>query len=127
MRERIKILLQILVLVVICGGVVAVLLLSGVMAPPSEKRTLTFRVEAMGGYANITLDAGTEKISQTTTVTTPWQKTLQVERGVEVYLTASNPSQTGQLSCTILLDRQLWKQDKTEAPKDGVACAGIVP
>lgn len=127
MRERTKILLQILVLVVICGGVVAILLLSGVMTPPSTKRTLTFRVEAMGGYANITLDAGAEKISKTTTVTTPWQKTLQVERGVEVYLTASNPSQTGQLSCTIWLDRQLWKQDKTEAPKDGVACAGIVP
>jgi len=127
MRERTKILLQILVLVVICGGALAVLFLSGVMAPPSGKRTLTFRVEAMGGYANITLDAGAEKISQTTTVTTPWQKTLQVERGVEVYLTASNPSQTGQLSCAILLDRQLWKQDKTEAPKDGVACAGIVP
>jgi hypothetical protein len=84
-------------------------------------------VEASGGFANITLQAGEDPISKPTTVTTPWTKTMQIPTGTEVYLTASNPTQTGSLTCTIILDREDWKTDTTAAPKDGVACAGIVP
>jgi hypothetical protein len=73
------------------------------------------------------LQAADERISQPTTVTTPWTKTLEIPSGTEVYLTASNPTQTGNLSCTITLDKKDWKAETTTAPKDGVACAGIVP
>ena len=46
---------------------------------------------------------------------------------VTVYVTAANPTQTGELSCFILLDNTQWKTSTIAAPKDGVACAGIVP
>lgn len=120
-------LLQVLLVLALCVGSLILLNLLGVFRPPPTESTLVFRVEATGGYANITLQAGPEIISKTTTVTTPWEKRVVVPRGEEVYLTASNPSQTGQLSCTILLDGRVWKRERTEAPKDGVACAGIVP
>lgn len=120
-------LLQILLVLALCAGSMVLLNLLGVFRPPPTEAALVFRVEATGGYANITLQAGKEVISKTTTVTTPWEKRVIVPRGEEVYLTASNPSQTGQLSCTILLEGRVWKNERTEAPKDGVACAGIVP
>lgn len=120
-------LLQILLVLALCAGSLVLLNLLGVFRPPPTESVLIFRVEATGGYANITLQAGKEVISKTTTVTTPWEKRVVVPRGEEVYLTASNPSQTGQLSCTILLEGRVWKRERTEAPKDGVACAGIVP
>ncbi|MEW6180541.1 MAG: hypothetical protein AB1522_11500 [Chloroflexota bacterium] len=120
-------LLQILLVLALCAGSMVLLNLLGVFRPPPTEAALVFRVEATGGYANITLQAGKEVISKTTTVTTPWEKRVVVPRGEEVYLTASNPSQTGQLSCAILLEGRVWKNERTEAPKDGVACAGIVP
>jgi len=46
---------------------------------------------------------------------------------VTVLITAANPTQTGELSCVILLDNSNWKKSTINAPKDGVACAGIVP
>lgn len=121
------IILQILLVVALCVISILVLANLGVFRQQSQEAVLVFRVEASGGYANITLQAGKEIISQTTTVTTPWERRITVPRGDEVYLTASNPTQTGQLSCTISIDRRVWKSASTEAPKNGVACAGIVP
>lgn len=90
-------------------------------------RNVTFLVEASGGYSIITLEAGSVKISKPATVTTPWRKVVSVASGEEVYLTASNPTQTGLLTCKILMDNVPGQEGSTNAPKDGVACAGIVP
>lgn len=119
--------LQILLVVGLCAASILILASLGVFRQQAQEAVLVFRVEASGGYANITLQAGEEIISQTTTVTTPWERRITVPRGDEVYLTASNPTQTGQLSCTISIERRVWKRASTEAPKNGVACAGIVP
>ena len=94
---------------------------------PKGTRRVTFRVESSGGYANITLKAGNIHIDDPQTFTTPWEKTLDVNRAESVFLTAANPTQTGQLTCKILLDHQPWKSETIPAPKDGVACAGIIP
>jgi hypothetical protein len=90
-------------------------------------RSITFRVESSGGFANITLQAGTTSIPKATTVTTPWQKIIRLSHGSEVYLTAANPTQSGTISCSISLDGKAWKKEKATNPIDGVACAGIVP
>ncbi|MCX6079899.1 MAG: hypothetical protein NTW32_10235 [Chloroflexi bacterium] len=95
--------------------------------PVTGKRSVHFQVEASGGFSIITFQAGSEKISKPTTVTTPWQRSLQLPSGTQVFLTASNPTQTGALVCSISLNGQAWKKETTDAPKDGVACAGIVP
>lgn len=125
--DRWKIGLQILFVAALCAGAVALLLSLGMMKPRASSHRVQFRVEASGGFAVITFQAGEESISQATTVTAPWSKTLQIASGTEVYLTASNPTQTGKLTCTITLDNEDWKTETTTAPKDGVACAGIVP
>jgi hypothetical protein len=95
--------------------------------PRVTSRNLFFEVESSGGFANITLQAGSERIKKATTVTTPWRRTIKVSSGEEVYLTASNPTQSGKIRCRISYDGQAWKDESIEAPKDGVACAGIVP
>lgn len=127
LSDRSKLVLQVLFVALLCLGAATLIrsLLAG--QPEKEARRLEFRVEASGGYALITLEAGSASITKPTTVTVPWTKTLQIASGTEVYLTASNPTQTGSLTCTITLDRAPWKTASTAAPKDGVACAGIVP
>jgi hypothetical protein len=90
-------------------------------------RRITFRVESSGGYANITIRAGKVNIKEPQTFTTPWERTIEVNRAESVFLTASNPTQTGELVCEILIDHKVWKTESIPAPKDGVACAGIVP
>jgi len=122
-----KVTLQIIVVLAILGAAVAILLSVGIMQSPAESHLLTFEVDASGGFAVITLEAGGEVIDKPKTVTSPWSKTLRVKSGTEVYLTASNPSASGEIRCAITLDKNLWKTEKKSSPKNGVACAGIVP
>jgi predicted RecA/RadA family phage recombinase len=123
-----KIALQLAFVVVLFVIVIVIITSLGVTTPSSGNRIVHLRVDASGGFAIITMQAGPKySISKSTTVTVPWVKTLDVPAGTQVYLTASNPTQTGKLSCTITLDKVSWKSATTNAPKDGVACAGIVP
>jgi len=127
MSDRTKSILQVIFVLALVGGAIAFLTSLGVFAPSEGSRLVFFEVKASGGYANITLRAGDVVIDKPSTVTVPWSKTLRIDSGTEVYLTASNPSETGELSCRILLDNGPWKLEKINAPKNGVACAGIVP
>lgn len=113
------------ILILLLGGFFIVRY--GITRPVDGQHVVTMRVESSGGYSTITMEAGDEKIGGGKTVSTPWEKTVTVPSGKPVYLTASNPSHTGTLTCWIKLDYGSWKTDKTNAPKDGVACAGIVP
>jgi hypothetical protein len=122
-----KLALQIALVVAIIGAAIAILISAGIMQTPSESHLVTFEVRAAGGFAVITLDAGSEKIAKPTTISVPWTKSLRVKSGTEVYLTAANPSASGEISCRITLDKISWKAEKNSAPKNGVACAGIVP
>jgi hypothetical protein len=122
-----KIALQLVFVIAICGLAAFILISLGVMNRNSDSHRVQFRVEASGAVAIITLQAGDVSISEPTTVSAPWSKTIDIPSGTEVYLTALNPTQTGQLSCSITLDNNPWKSDTNSAPKDGVACAGIVP
>jgi hypothetical protein len=122
-----KIALQLAFVLVLSGLAVAIIIALGATHPIPGSHQVHFQVEASGGYAIITFQAGDVAISKPETVTVPWTRTLQVPKGTQVYLTASNPTQTGNLSCAITLDNAPWKLETTTAPKDGVACAGIVP
>ncbi len=127
MSDRWKLFLQIIFVLLLCAGVSLLIISLQRMKTPAGDQRVEFRVDASGGYAIITLDAGSVSVSKPTTVSVPWTESLRIASGTEVYLTASNPTQTGELSCTITLNNTDWKTDKTSAPKDGVACAGIVP
>jgi hypothetical protein len=125
--DRWKIILQLSFVLVLCAGIIVLLLVVEKNKSSTGSQRVEFRVDASGGYAIITLDAGNASISKPSTVSVPWTKSLRVASGTEVYLTASNPTQTGKLTCTITLNQSPWKRQTTSAPKDGVACAGIVP
>lgn len=117
-------------LILVLALLIAVYLLFraiGAFDPPPGHRRITLKVEASGGYSLITMQAGNESIREATTVNTPWQKVYNLPSGTEVYLTAANPSQSGHVTCTLLLDGRKWKTQTKTAPNDGVACAGIVP
>jgi hypothetical protein len=127
MSDRSKLVLQVFFVLLLIAGIVALMISLQAGRSSSNSHRVDFRVEASGGFAIITLEAGNASITKPTTVSVPWRKSLQIASGTEVYLTASNPTQTGKLSCTITLDKASWKSDTNTAPKDGVACAGIVP
>lgn len=127
MSQRTKILLQLLVVVILCGVAAWALVTSGALRPRTGSRALVIRVEAGGGFASVTLDAGSKRLMSSETITTPWEKRLTVDSGTEVYLTTANPVQNGNIQCEIRVDNSVWKQDKAKADEDGVACAGIVP
>ncbi len=105
----------------------AVVYALGILQPKSEVRRVQFRAEASGGVVIVTLRAGDVVIAEPLTTNSPWSKTVSLPRGTEVYLTAANPTQTGFVLCEIKLDNAPWKSARTTAPKDGAACAGIVP
>jgi len=119
--------LQIIFVLVLCGAAIALLNYMGAAKPTKNIHSVRFEVQASGGFAIITLQGGDVIISEPTTFTVPWSKTVKIKSGTEVYLTAVNPTATGELTCTITLDKINWKTETTGAPKNGVACAGIVP
>jgi hypothetical protein len=126
-RSQTKTIIEVVVAFILIIGVIIVLVNMGAFTPKAGTHRMTFRVWSAGGYANITLSAGDNHIGKAQTVTTPWEHTYDIASGVTVYVTAGNPTQTGDLSCFILLDNSEWKKSTISAPKDGVACAGIVP
>jgi hypothetical protein len=125
--DRWKTVLQLFFLLALGAAVVVFVITARATKPEAVTRSVTFRVEASGGFSIITLDAGSVSIPKSTTVSTPWQRTVQVPSGEAVYLTASNPTRTGILTCTISYDKEAWQKESTDAPKDGVACAGVIP
>ena len=128
LSDRSKLVLQLIFVGLLCAGVY--LLISSLNKNNSSQgsQLVEFRVDASGGVAVITLDTGSAaSISKPTQVSVPWNKSLRIASGTEVYLTATNPTQTGMLTCSITLDKTPWKKQTTQSPKNGVACAGIVP
>ncbi len=122
-----KIILQLAVVLGLCATALIIIMILTRLNPVTNSHQVRFEVEASGGFAVITLQAGQVLISKPATITVPWSKTVQLSTGTEIYLTASNPTQTGKITCRITLDGQAWKEESAVAPKSGVACAGIVP
>jgi hypothetical protein len=116
----------ILVLTVILAAIVIIAYLMMTNQKPTSYN-VQFEVLSDGGFSNITIRAGSLVISKPDTQSTPWRRTIELASGTEVYLTATNPAQTGKLTCSITLNGRAWKKESKVAPKDGVACAGIVP
>jgi flagellar basal body-associated protein FliL len=126
-RQRVMIILQLVFLVLVCGGIVAVAFSFGVFNPPKDYRSLTLKVENSAGNVQLIFSIPGDTSANPVQVSTPWEKTISLKRGSEVYVTAANPAQYGDLKCTILLDGKNWKKETATYPKDKVYCAGIVP
>lgn len=126
-KQRSQLVYQVLILLSVCSLTLVIFIVMGVFRRPATSHTVKFRVESTGGYAMITYAAGKDEVREAVTVTVPWTKTFHLDSGTEVYLTASNPQQTGKLTCRLSLDNSAWKEQTTTKDGRSVACGGIVP
>jgi hypothetical protein len=125
--NRSRLVLEISFLVLLCLGLAALAIAFDVFKKPATSHTITYRVRGSAGSAAITYSGRADSNSEPSEVSPPWEMTLPVRSGEEVYLTAANTGQTGDIECTILLDRKPWKKQSARAPDMNVACGGIVP
>lgn len=120
------------VILVIAIFVVIVLTVFGIWYLKSNSsdnvamRRITYQVESTGGYAFIIYTDSNGNNTEGQMYATPFTRTFTLPRGQEVYLTASNPSQSGSISCKIKIDNRDWKESRGTHPIDSIACGGIV-
>lgn len=116
----------IIIAVVVIITIIGVWLIKSQSDKSGVLRQITYYVTADGGYAQVIYTNSNGVNSDPTMMTTPFSKTISVPVGYEVYLTASNPSQTGSISCNIKINGRDWKESHGTHPVDSVACAGII-
>ena len=122
--SSILILLAIIVIVVLT--VIGIWFLKSNSSNEGALRHVTYEVEADGGYAYIVYTTNTGENTEGQIYSTPFTKTIVFQKGQQVYLTASNPSQAGTITCSIKIERREWKTSSGTHPVDSVACGGIV-
>ena len=91
-----------------------------------QTRQVTYVVEATGGYAQIIYTASNGENTEAQIYTTPFSRTFTMPIGQKVFLTASNPTQTGDVSCVIKINNRDWKECHGTHPVDSVACGGFI-
>jgi hypothetical protein len=124
--QRSTTIVGIAVAIIVIISIIGVWLLKSRSTANGGTRQVTYQVEASGGYAQIIYTTSTGVNTEAAILTTPFTKTMSIPLGTEVYLTASNPSQTGTISCKIKIDNKDWKESHGTHPVDSVACGGIV-
>jgi hypothetical protein len=91
-----------------------------------EPHDVTYRVEGSAATVTISYTLADGQQSERFETTLPWTRRITFTETTTAVLTATNPTQTGGMTCILLLDGQPWKRDST-AHDDKVACAGVVP
>jgi hypothetical protein len=100
----------------------------GVFTPATPgTHEVTFRIIGSASAAVITYTQQDGTPTERLNITIPWKKVIRYDQSLAVILTAGNPTQTGNITCLLLLDGQDWKKDTATSPVDKVSCAGIVP
>ncbi len=125
--DRRKLIIQILAVSILCIVLVTLAITFNVFTPKAKSHQVTFRVESSGGIAYITFKDVRNIQKDKLQISTPWEKTWTNPSGTEVYLTAGNPTQMGNVKCIIKIDGKVWRTNGATIPDDSVACAGIVP
>jgi hypothetical protein len=120
--------IQIVILIITLGGVVALLNALGAFKSRNpQSHQVTYRVEGTTAVAVVTYTQEDGSSTAPMEVTLPWKKEVRFTQTTPVILTVGNPSQVGHITCILYLDGAEWKRESASAPKDKVSCAGIVP
>ncbi|PKO00731.1 MAG: hypothetical protein CVU42_02580 [Chloroflexi bacterium HGW-Chloroflexi-4] len=114
------------IVVVIIVSIIGIWLVKSQSSDKGAMRQVTYIVYSDGGYAQIIYTSSVDVNTAPAMMTTPFTRTIALPVGTEVFLTASNPSQNGQISCEIKIDNREWKFSKGTHPIDSVACGGIL-
>ena len=126
-QRQTTVIIQVVVLSFICIGLVGMGFVFGFFKAPKDSRNLTMRLESTAGSIQMTYSIPGDEKKTAQTTSAPWEKTIGMKVGSEVYLSAGNPNQMGNVTCTLLLDGKVWKTQSAKYPVDKVSCAGIVP
>jgi hypothetical protein len=127
-RQTRDLLIQITVVILLLAGSWAVMNAFGVFSPRGKGvNDVIFRVEGSPAAAVVTYTQEDGQATAPLDVSLPWQKKIRYTRSMAVILTAANPSQTGRIECSIILNGATWKEDVATSPLDKVSCAGILP
>jgi hypothetical protein len=125
--QRKVIIFQISFIVLLCAGLIGIAFYLGIFKSPSTVHQVTFRAESSSAFGIISWTPGTGQTNSSVTTNTPWETTITFKSGDQVYFSVGNPSQIGSVTCTILIDKKVWKTNSASNPSDKVACAGIIP
>lgn len=116
-----------IILLLTLGGMIALLnALGAFKSRTPNSHQVTYKVEGNAAVAVVTYTEEDGHNTSPLEVTLPWKKTLHI-KDMPVFLTATNPSQVGRITCILYLDGVEWKRETATAPRDKVSCAGIVP
>lgn len=124
--QRSNAIVGIAIIVVVIVAIVGIWLIKSQSSDSGELRQITYEVEATGGYAQVIYTTSAGVNTDPTMVSAPFFKIVSLRAGDQVFLTASNPSQTGEVTCRIKIDGEVWKESTGISPIDSVACGGIV-
>jgi hypothetical protein len=126
-RKNLTTIFQVVILVVLCAGVGGLLWAFGVFTPAKGYRNITLRIESSSSSVQVIYSLPGETSQDPMKATTPWDKSVSLKVGSEIYLEAANPQKNGLLRCSISIDGKLWKTQTVSYPEDKVTCAGILP
>lgn len=112
--------------VVIIIAIIGIWLVKSQSSDKGTMRQITYIVNSDGGYAQVIYTSSVGVNTEPAMITTPFNRTITLPVGSEVFLTASNPSQNGNISCEIKIDNREWKSSRGTHPVDSVACGGII-
>jgi hypothetical protein len=124
--SRGTVVIGIAIVVVVLVAIVGIWFVKSQSSNNNAMHQITYIVQSDGGYAQIIYTTSAGINTDPSMLTTPFSRTLSLPTGTEVYLTASNPSQNGSVSCKIKLDNKDWKESHGTHPVDSVACGGII-
>ncbi|MBA3072060.1 MAG: hypothetical protein FP831_00505 [Anaerolineae bacterium] len=114
------------IVVIVIVAIIGIWLAKNQSSDNNPMRQVTYIVNSDGGYAQIIYTSSVGVITEPAMMTTPFSRTITLPVGIEVFLTASNPSQNGKISCEIKIDNREWKSSRGTHPVDSVACGGIL-
>ncbi|EKD87669.1 MAG: hypothetical protein ACD_35C00295G0008 [uncultured bacterium] len=112
--------------VVIIIAIIGIWIVKSQSSDKGTMRQITYIVNSDGGYAQVIYTSSVGVNTEPAMLTTPFNRTITLPVGSEVFLTASNPSQNGNISCEIKIDNREWKSSRGTHPVDSVACGGII-
>lgn len=112
--------------VVIIIAIIGIWIVKSQSSDNGTMRQITYIVNSDGGYAQVIYTSSVGVNTEPAMLTTPFNRTITLPVGSEVFLTASNPSQNGNISCEIKIDNREWKSSRGTHPVDSVACGGII-
>lgn len=127
-NPRAGMMLQLLIVALVAAAGIGIFAMLGVFRPTQPGyRMVTYRIEGTASTGVVTYTQPDGSTTELIEISIPWSKTVKMPKGTVIVLTGSNPTQTGDMTCKLILDGKDWKMQSAKAPKDKVSCAGIVP